>query len=251
MDSEEGLKELGLPTYEAKAYIGLLKEGSSEADSVSKVANVPFSKIYSTLKSLEERGLVNSSNTRPKVYHPVSPSEAVSILRRERQEKGEAASDAIRDSLDPLYKDTLVSEMADVEIIHDFERATKRLLNVIMSSKSEVRAVVPQVPESEFSELRVLVEGLSRAGIELKIVTTRGMLTSISPLTVTANVRAVEEAPVGLLISDFKGVFVVFIEEGRFHSLWTENSFLVRLSHQLFDKLWEIGSRVEVTETSE
>lgn len=55
---EEKLKLLGLNNYEIKAYLTLLHKGKSKASFISQDSGVPNGKIYDTLASLENKGLI-------------------------------------------------------------------------------------------------------------------------------------------------------------------------------------------------
>ena len=72
-DLIEKLKEIGLNTYEAKVYVALLKKYPATGYEVSKLANIPQSRTYDTLKVLEEKNIVVSTNTKPVSYTPIKP----------------------------------------------------------------------------------------------------------------------------------------------------------------------------------
>lgn len=75
MDDEgaiDGLKRLGLTAYEARVFLGLQKLGNGTASEVSEVADVPRSQVYGAADSLEDRGLVETQQSTPTVYRPVS-----------------------------------------------------------------------------------------------------------------------------------------------------------------------------------
>ncbi len=72
-DIIEKLKDIGLNTYEAKVYVALLKKYPATGYEVSKLANIPQSRTYDTLKVLEEKRIVISTNTKPVTYTPIKP----------------------------------------------------------------------------------------------------------------------------------------------------------------------------------
>ena len=74
-DLVEKLKEIGLNTYEAKVYISLLKKYPATGYEVAKLANIPQSRTYDTLKVLEEKNIVFSANTKPVTYTPIKPKQ--------------------------------------------------------------------------------------------------------------------------------------------------------------------------------
>ncbi|MEO2241212.1 MAG: helix-turn-helix domain-containing protein [Euryarchaeota archaeon] len=99
----DALSRLGLSEREARAYLFLLRHGEATAREVSEGTDIPISKVYSVLKSLEEKGWVTADrSTRPARYAPINPEIAVerSIereLERQRRELEEQARRALRE----------------------------------------------------------------------------------------------------------------------------------------------------------
>lgn len=81
-DLIEKLKEIGFNTYEAKVYIALLKKYPATGYEVSKIANIPQSRTYDTLKVLEEKNIVVVSNTKPNTYTPIKPKQLTSTFQK-------------------------------------------------------------------------------------------------------------------------------------------------------------------------
>ena len=81
-DLVEKLREIGFNSYEAKVYIALLKKHPATGYEVSKLANIPQSRTYDTLKALEEKNVVASTNTKPVSYTPVKPKQILSSYQR-------------------------------------------------------------------------------------------------------------------------------------------------------------------------
>ncbi len=77
-DLIEKLKEIGFNTYEAKTYIALLKKYPATGYEVAKLANIPQSRTYDTLKALEEKNVVAATNTKPVSYTPIKPKQLLS-----------------------------------------------------------------------------------------------------------------------------------------------------------------------------
>ena len=74
-DLVESLKELGLNSYEAKVYLALLKKYPATGYEVAKLADIPQSRAYDTLKALENERIVTSSNDKPQTFTPIKPKE--------------------------------------------------------------------------------------------------------------------------------------------------------------------------------
>ena len=81
-DLVEKLKEIGFNSYEAKVYIALLKKYPATGYEVSKLANIPQSRTYDTLKVLEEKGIVVPTNTKPVSYTPIKPKQLISSYQK-------------------------------------------------------------------------------------------------------------------------------------------------------------------------
>ena len=81
-DLVEKLKSIGFNTYEAKVYIALLKKYPATGYEVAKLANIPQSRTYDTLKVLEEKNIVVSTNTKPISYTPIKPKQLTSAYQK-------------------------------------------------------------------------------------------------------------------------------------------------------------------------
>ncbi len=85
------LRNLGLSSYEAKAYLVLVKNGVMTSTEIAKEARIPQPRVYDVLKGLEEKGLVMVSEGRPRLYRAEDPRVALkrlieSVERRLREE---------------------------------------------------------------------------------------------------------------------------------------------------------------------
>ncbi|MBQ4114861.1 TrmB family transcriptional regulator [bacterium] len=81
-DLIEKLKEIGFNTYEAKVYVALLKKFPATGYEVAKLANIPQSRTYDTLKALEEKNVVAATNTKPVSYTPIKPKQILSSYQK-------------------------------------------------------------------------------------------------------------------------------------------------------------------------
>lgn len=78
----DSLKEIGLNTYESKVYIALLKKHPATGYEISKIANIPQSRTYDTLKALEQKKIIITTNSKPAEYSPVKPKEITKRYKR-------------------------------------------------------------------------------------------------------------------------------------------------------------------------
>src|ERR671915_1148953 len=83
----EQLTRLGLMSYEAKAYLALMRRGSSTAAQVSRLAGVPRQRIYDVLASLVEKGLASSKPGRVVKYAATAPELALERLVSDHRQR--------------------------------------------------------------------------------------------------------------------------------------------------------------------
>lgn len=77
----DSLSDLGLTSYEERAYRALLTIGTGTAATVATESGVPKGRIYDALGGLRSRGLVREQTAgEPKRYAPVEPEIAVDRL---------------------------------------------------------------------------------------------------------------------------------------------------------------------------
>ena len=71
----------GLNTYEAKIWSALLSGGVSTAGGLSDIANVPRSRSYDVLESLEKKGFVIAKSAKPIKYLAVQPKDVLESVK--------------------------------------------------------------------------------------------------------------------------------------------------------------------------
>jgi sugar-specific transcriptional regulator TrmB len=72
----------GLNLYEVKIWTALLSRGVSTAGELSDIANVPRSRSYDVLESLEKKGFIVMKIGKPIKYIAVPPEEVVERVKK-------------------------------------------------------------------------------------------------------------------------------------------------------------------------
>ena len=75
-----------LNLYEVKVWVALLSRGISTAGELSNMANVPRSRTYDVLESLERKGFVVMKLGKPIQYIAVSPKDVVERAKKNVKE---------------------------------------------------------------------------------------------------------------------------------------------------------------------
>jgi len=107
----DSLCDLGLSSYEERAYRGLLTLGTGTALAVAAESGVPKGRVYDALGGLESRGVVRVQTDRePKRYVPVEPEIAVDRLVTAKRRELETRIETYESG-----KAGLVDQLADAE----------------------------------------------------------------------------------------------------------------------------------------
>ena len=101
------LKDFGLNSYESKLWTALLSRGISTAGELSDIANVPRSRSYDVLESLEKKGFIVMKLGKPIKYIAVQPEEV--LERVKKRIKADAERQSV--SLDKLKESKVVEEL--------------------------------------------------------------------------------------------------------------------------------------------
>ena len=83
------LKDFGLNSYESKLWTALLSRGVSTAGELSDIANVPRSRSYDVLESLERKGFIITKLGKPIKYIAVPPSEVLERVKKKIKDDSE------------------------------------------------------------------------------------------------------------------------------------------------------------------
>jgi len=85
------LRDFGLNSYEAKLWVALLSRGISTAGELSDIANVPRSRSYDVLESLEKKGFIVMKLGKPIKYITIPPSEVLDRVKKRVQIEAKAS----------------------------------------------------------------------------------------------------------------------------------------------------------------
>ncbi len=109
------LRDFGLNSYEAKLWTALLSRGVATAGELSDISNVPRSRSYDVLESLERKGFVMMKLGKPIKYLAIAPSEVIERVKKRIKENAENQStmienlknSAVLNELNLLHKNSI------------------------------------------------------------------------------------------------------------------------------------------------
>jgi len=149
------IKSFGLNTYEVKIWTALLSRGVSTAGELSDIANVPRSRSYDVLESLEKKGFVIMKLGKPIKYLAVPPKEVMErVKKRIEQKKDERIAkitnktfNKLINNLQETYENTTQHTESIVAILKGFNNIQKHLEYLFKNAKKDILLSVEKETE--------------------------------------------------------------------------------------------------------
>jgi len=236
------LQEFGLTEYEIRSYTSLLEIGPATASELSEASDVPYSKIYEVLGSLEKKGWVEMEHGRPSRYYPKPPSVAMEITRSQMESQLSTNEQLILTELQPIYEKKGVRERPDIWIVRGDFNVLARIRETIEHVQKEILAAVPTLPDQVADRLIPLVKTLVERGVKVQVMTMKKPFTETTvKLTKFCEVRLREQMFGGGIIADGREVIILLGQEGEDPmglAIWSDHVGLAKFAKNYFEYLW-------------
>src|SRR5918992_431985 len=139
----ERLARLGLPSYEARAYLALTRRDSSTGAQVARLAGVPRQRIYDVLASLVEKGLASARPGRVVKYAATAPEQAMdALVARQRRQLATAEEDAsaLIEELTPAFEAgrEQTNPLEYIEVLRDRRAINERFAELQAGVQREI-----------------------------------------------------------------------------------------------------------------
>jgi sugar-specific transcriptional regulator TrmB len=259
VDNEDirALQLLGLTPYEAKAYVGLIKNGPLGAGELAFLSHVPRSKLYATLRHLERKGLVHLTPSVPEIFTAMSPLVVLKAKAREVADQAASVLEVVQklseeyalrgDGSDKPELPTEANELWHIEgRKHIYDRVGQMLGR---AAKSISYYVTPAGLVRAYKTHADYLENGGKRGVTVRLLahTTKEIRSVASELAGVVKIRRTTK-PLGANFVCIDGRELVVIEnspddfnveKGGDRAAWTTNRLLVGLYENLFERVWE------------
>ncbi len=171
-----------LNEYEVKIWTALLSKGSASAGELSDIGNVPRSRAYDILESLEKKGFIIMKLDKPIKYLAVEPKDIINRVKKDVQEKAnqqismisELQGTDIFSDLNKLFTNGI--DNVDPTTITSSIKGRKNIYNQIeimlrSAEKSVVISTTKEGFERKFENFKFLFKKLKEKGVKIKLVT--------------------------------------------------------------------------------
>jgi sugar-specific transcriptional regulator TrmB len=241
--ARRSLQEFGLTDYEIRSYTSLLEIGPATASELSEASDVPYSKIYEVLGSLEKKGWVEMEHGRPSKYYPKPPSVAMEIARSQLENSLKTNEALILGELQPLYEKKGVRERPDIWIVRGDFNVLARIRETLEHVQKEILAAVPAIPDSVAEMLIPMVKSIAERGVKVQLMTMKQPTNeTMTKLANFCEVRAREQMFGGGIIADGREVILLLGQEGREEAIglaiWSDHIGLAKFAKNYFEYLW-------------
>jgi HTH-type transcriptional regulator, sugar sensing transcriptional regulator len=253
------LARLGLTTYEAKAYLALIRRESSAAADVARLARLPRQRIYDVLAGLVERGLVSSYPGSPAKYSAVPPDAAIERLlsdRREELKRLEREGEALAEQLGPAFHDGRVHNdpLQYIEVLRDRNAINERFGELQAGLEREIlvftKPPYATPPQENVDGVEVARTHVARSVYELSVFEDAAFVEGMRRfIEAGEEARFVPELPLKLVIIDETVVMFGMQDPVGGASEATimvvEHPSLAQLLKVAFNTVWEQGLSFE------
>ena len=257
---EEFLSKLrryfSLNLYEVKIWTALLSRGVSTAGELSDIANVPRSRSYDVLESLEKKGFVVMKLGKPIKYLAVAPKE---VLERVKKNVNDDAKEQVK-KLEDLKKTDIVNELntlhtQGIELVEpaDLSGSLKGRHNLYNHLELVIRNAEESVDIMTTSQgLMRKIEGfkptfekLKKRGVRIRIAAplTKETLQAVKDMSGLAEIKNAD-AKGRFVIVDGKEVVFMIMDDKEVHptydvGIWVNSPFFASALGGLFDSAWK------------
>ncbi len=250
-------KIFDLNLYEVKVWTALLSRGTSTAGELSTISDVPRSRTYDILESLEKKGFIIMKIGKPIKFVALKPREVVERVKRnlmvEAKEKTKRLEtlkgDEVLEELTGLF--TKGIKFVEPSDLSGSLKGRQNLYNHLDMMVRDAEKTVTIVTTSEglnrkFEALMPSFEKIKKRGIKIRIAAPidKNNLEVARELKKVAEVRKLENIKARFTIIDSTQLMFMLLDDEKFHpnydvGVWINTEFFSQALEQMFELAWK------------
>jgi len=246
------LRDFGLNTYEARLWTALLSKGLATAGELSDIANVPRSRSYDVLESLEKKGFVMMKIGKPIKYIAVPPEEAIERVKRKLNREAEEKSGVIEElKSTKLFDELNILHNQGIKLVEpgDFtgafrgrESVYNHIETMIKTAKNSITIMASKegILRKEERFKRALKKAKQK-GVKIKVVApiTKDNKNKIKNLMKLAEVRN-SDYDGRFIVVDNEEILFMLMSDKEVHpsydvGVWVKTKMFASLFNELFE----------------
>ncbi len=250
-------KIFDLNLYEVKVWTALLSRGTSTAGELSSISDVPRSRTYDILESLEKKGFIVMKLGKPIKFVALKPEE---VIERVKKNLVVAASEKSK-RLEKLKGDEVLSELTGlftegIKYIEPSElsgalKGRQNLYNHLDMLVREAQRTITLVTTADGlnRKLEVLLPSLEKAkkrGVKIRIAApiTDSNRKIAKDLSKVAEVKNLEGMEARFCVIDSEQLMFMLLHDEKVHpsydvGVWINTEFFAQALESLFEIAWK------------
>ena len=252
------LKDFGLNSYESKLWIALLSRGVSTAGELSDISNVPRSRAYDVLESLEKKGFIIVKVGKPIKYLAVTPGEVIERVKRKVIEEADQRNkilsnlreSEVLEELNTLHTEgiKLIDPTDKSGAFRGREKAYDHLLSMIKRAKKNISIMTTNEGLERKSE--ILFQHLKKAaknGVVVRMaIPADGSANKdiVSSFSKFAKIKQLNGKMARFCIVDSEDMLVFLTDDKKVHksydcAVWLNAPYFLYYFSSLFETEWK------------
>ena len=250
-------KIFDLNLYEVKVWTALLSRGTSTAGELSSISDVPRSRTYDILESLDKKGFIVMKLGKPIKFVALKPEEVIERVKRnlakdaqERTKRLETLkSDDVLTELNSLFFDGI--KFVEPSDLSGSLRGRQNLYNHLdmMIRNAENTITVVTTKEGLSRKIEALFPSLEKCkkrGVKIRIASPidNSNIKVARELKKVAEVKNMEKIKARFVIVDSNQIMFMLLDDEKFHpnydtGVWINTEFFAQALEQLFELAWK------------
>ncbi len=249
-------KIFDLNLYEVKVWTALLSRGTSTAGELSNISDVPRSRTYDILESLEKKGFIVMKLGKPIKFVALKPEEVVErvkknlmVFAQERTKRLERLKgDEVLEELNQLF--TKGVKFVEPSDLSGSLKGRQNLYNHLdmMVRDAEKTITIVTTAEGLNRKLEALMPSLEKCkkrGVKIRIaapINSNNMKVA-KELKKVAEVRKLDKIKARFIIIDSNQLMFMLLDDEKFHpnydiGVWINTEFFASALEQMFELAW-------------
>lgn len=250
-------KIFDLNLYEVKVWTALLSRGVSTAGELSNISDVPRSRTYDILETLEKKGFIIMKLGKPIKFVALKPEEVIERVKKNLvTEAGEKSK-----RLDRLKNEDLLTELSGLFTqgvkfvepsdlagsVKGRQNAYNHLDMMIREAESTITIVTTSTGlNRKLESLMPSLEKAKKRGVKIRIATqiTDSNKQIAKDLSKVAEVRDMPKMRARFAIVDSQQLLFLVLDDEVVHpnydvAIWLSTDFFAQAMEQLFEAAWK------------
>ncbi len=255
-------KIFDLNLYEVKVWTALLSRGTSTAGELSNISDVPRSRTYDILESLEKKGFIIMKLGKPIKFVALKPEEVVERVKKnmikytqERTKRLESLKDdEVLTELTELF--TKGIKFVEPSDLSGSLRGRQNLYNHLDMMLRDAEKTITIVTTAEglnrkFEALMPALEKCKKRGVKIRIAApiNKNNIKIAKDLKSVAEVKDLQDIKARFIIIDSTQIMFMLLDDEKFHpnydiGVWINTEFFSQALEQMFELAWKEMKRV-------